>query len=365
MDEAIKTPDTSSGAWYTAKGNDCDIVISSRVRLARNLANFEFPSKMEKDDFIQVQSIVLDAFNHFEAADKYQSLAIKSLEPVGLKILEERHIFDDESYINGGVVMRTDEKVCCTINIKDHVRIASFVSGLDFDQAFLSCHDVDAELQKGVQFAASYDYGYLTSSIKDCGSGMKLSILVHLPCLSIQHKIRILSDNLLKKGLAVTAAYGAGENGSSLGYYYLISSLSSSQGSEVDQLCNIKGEALRLIEIEREERDDVRENMTTVSKNILCRSLALAKNSLFIPLREAVTLIGSIKLGLSLGFIKGISDITLSALLYRIQNAHLEYIMTKGNFNFEKDIENSLNKKIERLRAILLQEAFEDIEIAL
>ena len=365
MTGALKTTDSTSGAWYTLDGKDNDVVLSTRVRLARNLADFAFPSNMKDEDFDQVQAIVFDAFNHMEDADSYQSVNVNRLDRLGSRILQERHIFSEEESSKGGVVIRNDGRLCCTVNMTDHVRISSFVPGFDFQEAYDLVHSVDASLQKNIQFAASYDFGFLTKKVKDSGSGMKLSVQLHLPCLTLQGKIRIIAENLKKKGLALTSCFGAGEGSAALGFYYQISNAGSQNGSEEGQMSLIEEEVREVIGMEREERKAAFKTIPTFIRNMLFRSIAIANNSLFVTLREAIDIVSSIKLGLDLHLIDGISDSSLAALLYRIQDAHLEFVMNKGVFNFEKDIASNPNKKNERLRALLLQEAFEHVQVAL
>ena len=119
---------TVGDAWYAAKGDDDDVVLSSRVRLARNLANFPFPESCDDDEAVRVQNIVFDAFNHLENADAYQSVPLAAVEPLGAKILSERGLF--ENNFGTGLVMRLDGISSCLVNCVDHVRLSSFAPGL-------------------------------------------------------------------------------------------------------------------------------------------------------------------------------------------------------------------------------------------
>lgn len=398
METHIQTPGNSD-AWYSCDGAENDVVLSTRVRLARNLANFPFPSKLRETDGQRIQSIVFDAFNQFDTAGQFQALAIEKLDPLGSRILQERGVLDGVDSVattsksgqgsgafvgsslvektnddeNRGIVMRTDGKVSCTVNIVDHVRIASFMPGLDVDNALGLCREVDEGMQKNIQFAASYEFGYLTSSITDAGSGMKVSVRVHLPSLSLLGRIPAVAGNLQEKGILFTACYGAGGidsvspaggKGSSLGAYYQLSSKNSFSGNEYDQTTAIAAATKQIAEQERKARSECKDSMPTVIRDEIYRAYALSRFSKFISLREAIDIVSNVKWGKDLELLNGIGDSELHALLYRIQQAHLEFVLKSGNFNFEKDIADNTDKKVCRLRALILQEAFEDIHLA-
>ena len=380
METHIETPG-SSDAWYAYPGTDNDVVLSTRVRLARNLANFPFPNKLHgsanaisrETDGQRIQSIVFDSFNRFENSDQFQAISVDKLDPLGSRILEERGVIDSTEGENLGIVMRTDGKVSCTVNVIDHVRIASFTPGLDVDGALGLCREVDDGMQKNVQFAASYDFGYLTSSLLDAGSGMKISLRVHLPSLSALGRIQTVSQDMQEKGILFTACYGAGGvdkantlggKGMSLGSYYQIAGTNSFTGNEYDQTAAVAAVGKQLVELERKARTECSQSMPTDIRDDVYRAYALSRFSKFISLREAIDVVSGVKWGKDLGLLTGIDDAELHALLYRIQEAHLEFVLKSGNFNFEKDIADNTDKKVCRLRALILQEAFQDIHLA-
>lgn len=356
-------------AWYTYKGFQDDVILSSSVQLSRNLANFPFPSKLRERDGTRVLSIVFDAFNKLDDSELYQAISVTNLDSLGSTILKERGIFGsasekDINVENAGVILRTDGYVSCTVNIVDHVRISSFSSGFDIDSVLKKSQGVDSQLQNYIQFAASYDFGYLTSSVMEAGSGLKLTLRSHLPSLSMLGCIKDISEEMFKDGIICSAPFGSGDINTSLGSYYDFSLINCQNGSEFDQTATIVSIGKRLVEKERSARKECMSLYPSEIRNKLFRALAVARSSLFISVRESIDMIHSVKWGLDLNIIKGISDSELHALLYRIQEGHLGYVLKNGNFTFEEDIKNS-TKKIERLRALILQESFEDIEIAL
>lgn len=366
MSSQLKNSDLASESWYSKSGLNNDIVLSSRVRLARNLANFSFPVKLDIEEKKQVQSIVFDAFNHLDDADHYKCIDLSFLDSLGRKIMDERHCFDSNFDCgNSALVIRDDGCVSCTINMEDHIRISSFIAGFDINEALNIARKVDESLQNTIQFAANYDYGYLTQNIKDVGSGMKLSVQVHLPCLELLHSTEKVFENLGEKNICVKSCYGAGLGKVALGNFYQFSTVNSLSGSEFEQLTNLISFVNQLIRLEKESRAVCTASMESNIKDSVYRSIAIAKNSIFVSDREAINLIGNIKLGINSGIITGVDNSLLNALLYRIQNAHIEFLLSRIEFNFEQDIKDKTSKQIERLRALLLQEALEDLIIAL
>ncbi|MCR4822303.1 MAG: hypothetical protein K5873_05475 [Treponema sp.] len=353
-------------AWYAFPGPENDVVLSTRVRLSRNLANFPFPAKFKDDDGDRVRTLVFDSFSHTAEPDNYQGVVASELDDLGSTILEERGLWNSSSSKEkgAGIIISTDGRVSCQVNVKDHVRIASIVPGLDGNQAFSLCARLDDQLQNSLQFAADYDLGYLTSSVKDCGSGMKVSCRLHLPSLSFSGKLPELVNSLNSKEIYVSDSFGAGSlPASSLGFYYQIATKYAESGSEIDQMANLLSAVKFLVENERRERANILRTRQTEVRNRIYRSYAKMKFSSLIDEREAVEIISDLKWGKNLDFFSGIADEDLYALLFRIQKGHLEFFLKGKNFNFPADINDKKTLKSNYLRTLLLQEAFENIKL--
>ncbi|MBP5251943.1 MAG: hypothetical protein J6Z17_05975 [Treponema sp.] len=356
-------------AWYAKEGAEQDVVISSRITLSRNLANFPFPSRLTPTDDEHIQAIVFNAFNHLENADMFNLIKISALDKTGFKIMCERQVLDENCSSSGALIMRNDGILSCSINNSDHVKLSFFSSGFNLDELKNNVYQVDSKLQENIQFAASYDFGYLNESLFDCGSGMKFSVRLHLPCLSFSSQIPELMQELEKDGLVLSGCFGAGGatvvsalggKGSALGFYYELESKSSTCGSEIEQLSNIATWVKKIISMERTERKRCLKEQPCLVKNFIHRSVALARSSVFIKFREAVEIISAVKLGKELSLLTGIDSSSLHALLYRIQDGHLEYVLKSDTCSFEDDIVTDV-QKCERLRSLILSEAFDDI----
>ncbi|MGI5057867.1 hypothetical protein [Treponema pectinovorum] len=362
---------TQASEWYSFSGKSGDVVLSTRVRLARNLADFPFPQKFRNDDAVRVQSLIFDAFLKSQKDDIYQTISVASLTPWGAKMLIERGLIK-QSTLNSpgaGFVMRTNGKapnsgLVCTINDEDHLRISCFVAGMDCDKAFYSAHEIDELLQNSLQFAASYDFGYLTANPKNSGSGMKITARLHLPSTAFLRNIGPLADDLRAKGIRIDSAFGNSvEHGGSLGSFYDLSSTNSGTGSEVEQLADFTGIIKSVIDAERKNRDIILQKHTTEITDRILKSFSHAKFALIFNLRDALSIVSDIKWGKNLSLIDGIEDSTLTALLYRIQEAHLGAVLKNGKFNFPIDIANDEKKQTARLRSLVMQDSFENLKI--
>ena len=364
MAEPSSQRSVSNDAWYSAPGPENDVVLSTRVRLARNLANFPFPAKFKDDDSFRVQTLVFDSFSHCDEPDKYQGVVTSELDELGASILEERGVLDSNYATSSGsaIVVRTDGKVSCEVNTSDHMRLSAFVPGLDGNSAFNLVAKIDDELQNTIQFAADYEIGYLTSAIANCGSGMKVSCRVHLPSLSFSGKILDLFNSLNSKEIVISDCFGAGSvSSSSLGFYYQVSTKTAGNGNELDQIAALVSAVKFLAENERREREAVLRTRQTELLNRIYRSYAKVKFASLMDVREAVEVISDIKWGKHLGFFTGIEDSELCALLYRIQNGHLQFVLKSKKLNFPADIGENKTLKTDYLRALTLQEAFENL----
>lgn len=356
----------SGDAWYAFPGPENDVVLSTRVRLARNLANFPFPGKFKDDDASRVQALVFDSFSHCREPDKFQGVAAAELDELGALILEERGVLDPGYAGQGGsgIIVRTDGRVSCSINSHDHVRLAAFVPGLDGNGAFNLVARIDDELQNTIQFAADYDIGYLTSSLSDCGSGMKVSCRMHLPSLSFSERLLDMFSSLSQKEIVISDCFGAGTlPASSLGFYYQVSTKNAGNGTELDQIAGLVSAVKYLAENERREREIVLKKRGTELRDRICRSYAKVRFATLVDERESIEIISDIKWGRNLGFFAGMEDSELCALLYRVQRGHLNFVLRSRSFNFPADISGDERLKISYLRALILQEAFENISL--
>lgn len=351
-------------AWYAYPGPEEDVILSTRVRLARNLADFVFPEFLKSEDAERVQSLVFDSFLHLENPDSFQSLRSSSLDSLGQRILSERGMFPYAMYSlpwTGGVI-RNDGRVACSVNYCDHLRIASFCAGFNCTDSYWLSRSLDSRLQDSLQFAASSEFGYLTARMRDVGSGMKLTAVLHLPSLVVNR----IHDKVFKEaqydGCSVGGFFVPGDMGVPPGAYYVVQNRQSYKGDEQAQLRHFEQTVKRIVEYERGSAMNLLETKPTRVKDSVYRAIATIKYGRLVTNREGIELVSKIKWGVNLRLLSGIAHNELTALLYRIQNAHLMYVIRNGKFNFEQDIASE-EVKIERLRSLVLQEALSHVQI--
>ena len=357
----------SDDAWYSREGPENDVVLSTRIRLARNLANFPFPMCFKDDDANRVQALIFDSFAHLSSPDSYQGIEVAKLDELGSRILAERGVLDKNarSVPGSGVIVRTDGTFSCTVNEIDHVRFASFAPGLEIDGTYRTVAHIDGELQNSVQFAADYEHGFLTSALRDAGSGMKVSFRLHLPCLSFSSKIQNLFASLDQSGFSMSDCFGSGqEKYTSLGFYYQVSTRTAGSGNEASQMAGILSAIRQLVELERGERELLSKRRISEIRDYVCKQFAKAKFASFLTLREAIEIVSAVKFGLNMRILEGTTDRELCALLYRIQNGHLQFVMKSRRFDFPADIAESRTLKENHLRTRVVQESFGRLSVA-
>ena len=367
----MTNPDVTFGAWYTEQGNDTDVVLSSRVRLARNLVNFPFPEQFKQDDGSRVQSLVIDAISKITDIDDFQTLLISNLEPMGQRILIERGVIESDiiGMHDTGVSVSVDGKTSCLVNYQDHARIASFAPGNDTKKAYVIAKTMDEELQKSLQFAASVEFGYLTASLNDVGTGMKSSVIVHLPSLGVTNGLENIFNVFADKGVSVGASFGPGDrpltiNGTAvaLGDYYQLSTGTSMPKNEEDQLALLKEAVSYAIDSERVARNSVMLNMSTSLKDSVFRAYSQVLYSRLMNESEAIDMVSRLKWGCDCGLLTGLKSTDFCSLLYRLRTAHLCFVNRSSTLTFESDIKTE-DERVRRLRSLIMQEACEPLKI--
>lgn len=359
-----------NSAWYTDTGIDNDVVLSTRVRLARNLSDFPFPEFMKNDSNERLLSVVFDAFSKLDDSRNYQALSLGNVEEIGRYILVERGVMPAGMIDKpgSGIIVSADGHISCTVNYHNHLHISSFIAGYSPLEAYNLVNSLDSSLQDYLQFAGNSEFGYFTSRLKDTGTGMKISAMLHLPSVVEAGLQDELFKTLVKSGFDVYAVYASYGNapdrtGNVLGAWFRIATSTSFPLSETDQIAQISQAVHHIMTIERHSRNDLLEKKPTKLKDRVYRALANIKYSRYISMREGLELVSSLKWGLNLGMLTGVTDSELYALMYRIHPAHLDFVARSGSLSFEPDVTGQ-EQKIDRLRSLILQETAASIQFA-
>lgn len=364
---------TQYEAWYSIDGPDNDVILSTRASLIRNLANFPFVHHLSVEDKQRIQSIIFDACNTLEHRDRYQSLIISGLDTLAYQILFERGILSSHARMakTAALLVRGDGKISASINVRDHLELSALGAGSNLHELFLQVKEFDTVLQQKIQFAASVDFGYLNTDIRNLGTGLKLSAFIHIPAVSFFHKTEQSLQNLFTELTKYNCDYAACFGRISridetvfpiLGSCYKISNSMSFNGNEEIQLKNFKEELEMITEVERYFRHKMIEEHETILKDFVFKSLAQIRFSKFLTADEGIEYLFFIKLGIDAGILIGSDDTMLFDLFYRIQDGHLGFINQNEKFRFEDDV-IEYTHKIKRLRAFIMQEALSAITI--
>ncbi len=346
----------SSSAWFAEPGKNDDVIISTRARLVRNLADFPFPAKMSADDKDRVQALVYDAFS---GAENWHFIDMSQISGPGRQILSDKNIIKEDC--SAVIINYGDESTSCLVNESDHIKISAFVSGLDCEKAMEKVYKTDEFLQNKLQFAANIDFGYLTSFIKDCGTGLKFTVRLFIPSIVLSGQFEAVVSMVREKKLSIRPVFKSEQIADFSNCLFDITTTSSAEGTELDQMAVIQSIASVILKTERKIRAEFADNNPTVVLNFFKQSYARAMYSLLLSYEEAVSIISAVKWGLQLKLVKGISENELNGLYYRVKDGHLKYLCDNFAFTFEDDVKSSEALQIKRLRTIVIQQAFEDI----
>ena len=347
----------SNNSWFALAGKFDDVIISTRARLVRNLADFLFPQKMSDDDRQRVTALAYDAFSEL---NDWHFLDMKQVSEPGKQILRDKNIIKSAE-CSACAINYGDESLSCLVNESDHIKIAAFVAGLDCEKAMEKVYKTDEILQQKLQFAASIDFGYLTSHIKDSGTGLKFSLRVFIPSIVLAGQFDAVVSLVKQKKLSIKPVFKSEEIADFSNCLFDICSSSSAEGTEFDQMAIIQSAGAVILKTERKIREEFADNNPTVVLNFFKQSYSKAMNSLLLSYEEAVSIISAVKWGLQLNLITGISEHELNALYYSTKDGHLKYLCDSFAFSFEEDVKSSMNLQIKRLRTIVIQQAFEGI----
>lgn len=353
----------SQDAWYTSDGPDSDVVISSRVRLARNLEGFKFPLTIRTEDAERVQSVVLDAYNRLGMDDSFQMVRIADMDAFGRRIMSERGVIEPDcgSEPWRSVAIRNDGVVSMTVNIEDHLRLVAFGPGLSLKKCGSLVASLEGELSQHLAFCAMKGFGFLSSSIMDAGNALRASMLLSLSGLCMNGLIDRVVRDYLSQGFVIRGYYGQ-RDGLSLGCVYQLSNLHSN-GAEGEALITaMEQAAARIVALERKSRDELAASRPTTLEDSFFRAIVTAKYARFLSFAEAVDLVQRIRGGVYSGLVTGVAYSDLTALLYRVQNAHIGFIIAGGNVIIENDVVSE-EMKLDRLRAMIVQEVLKTADI--
>lgn len=328
--------------WYIEKGPESDVVISSRVRLARNFKEYPFPSKMSKDDGEKIIQHVKDAVFTGTTASDYEFMDMQQMESVDKHALMEKHLISPDFTSKRGAsaaIISKDEKVSIMINEEDHLRIQCLNAGLQLEQSWELCDKIDSLINESVEYAFNDRFGYLTCCPTNLGTGIRVSAMLHLPAFSITGYIPVMTETCGKLGIAVRGVYG--ENSMAAGNLFQFSNQTTLGQTEDDIVNSINNIGRQIISQERLLRTELYEKNTYKFEDMVYRSLGILSNARVLSSEESFRLISDVRLGINLGIIKEIDVTCLNEIFLMTQPACLQKCLDKNMGHEERDIKRA------------------------
>ncbi len=305
-------------AWYNEKGNKDGIVLATRVRLARNLADHPFSNRLTASGATEIIEKVKNAL------PEYGSVNFSALSHTEAHSYVERHyvspIFTDRK-LPRALFSGENERVQIMVCEEDHLRIQSFVAGFDPQSTFDAACRADSQLCASLNIAYDEELGYLTQCPTNLGNAMRISAMMFLPALSIQGRINGLAPGLNKLGMTVRGMYGEGSR--SDGYVYQISNSTSLGISESDIIKNFTEVIDRVTELEEKARAALLEADRDRLTDRVHRSLGILKNAYMLSSDELMQRIADVRLGSALGLLETVENNKLTELTVAAQPATL------------------------------------------
>jgi protein arginine kinase len=326
--------------WYEQIVPDGDVVISSRVRLARNLVTYPFSSKLEENQAAALVNEVKQITNDLSEKEsrKFYACNISTLSEIDKIAMVERHIVSPllaEKEQTTGLILADDETVSIMINEEDHVRIQAIVGGMNLEQAYAEADHIDDIAYEKLHFAYDEKYGYLTACPTNAGTGMRASCMMFLPALTSARMIQKLIEEVGKYGVTIRGIYGEGTK--SLGSIYQISNQKTLGISENEIIENLKRIVLQVMKQERKRREYMLSVSADEIEDQVFRSYGVLKFARQISSDDAMTLLSQIKFGADCGLIRFDKAFNVHKLMMGVQPGSLQWTLGKNVGSLTRD----------------------------
>ena len=321
------------------KGPHDRIVMSSRVRLARNVRNASFPGWAKKPERVRILELIKPAVESLAEMRGAFSESMDNLIPLDKQILVERHLISREHAAKGagsGLVLNREESLCVMINEEDHLRMQALRPGLQLRQAWAAVDQVDSALERKLDYAFSSDLGYLTACPTNLGTGIRVSAMLHLPGLVLAEQINPIITSVNKLGLAVRGLYGEGTE--ALGNVFQVSNQMTLGETETAIVERLEKVLAQIIEHEENARGVLLEKKPKMVYNNIGRAYGTLANAHSISSKETMNHLSSMRLGMDLDLFPGSDRALTDELFIRTQPAHLQKQYSEKLSAEERDI---------------------------
>jgi protein arginine kinase len=316
------------GEWLRGTGPEADIVMSSRIRLARNLAAFPFTNRASPHQKADMEGLLRERIGKLEVNPRLNYLSVAGLSPLDRQFLIERQLISREIAATEGprgVAFDERETISLMVNEEDQLRLQVIRSGFCLDEAWQDIDRVDDLLEQRVTYAFSDEFGYLTACPTNVGTGMRASVLLHLPALGWTKQIEKVFRALQKINLAVRGLYGEGSRAS--GDFYQISNQVTLGKSEANILSEIRDVIPEIIKYERQARNTLARENRQLLQDKVSRAYGTLRSATMMTSEETMDLLSHVRLGIHLGLLDDLTIPTVNELFLNTQPAHLQKLM--------------------------------------
>jgi len=340
--------------WLDSKETDSHIVISSRVRLARNLQGLPFPHLLNEERGVQCINLIHNAWLNIKKKDSdLEWVDFKDLSDLDKNVLVEKHLLSP-AYIQNtkawqAFMVNKDGALSVMINEEDHLRLQCLLPGLQLKECLKEVLSLDDQLENELDFAFDERRGYLTACPTNVGTGMRASVMLHLPAIKLTGQLNAVIQNITQLGMTVRGLYGEGSE--ALGDFYQVSN-QVTLGQTEEDICNYLQVLTRqLVQQEKILRQNLQQKMKDQIEDRIKRAYGILKHAHMISSHEAWNLLSDLRLGIDMQYIAGIQDNALNELMVAISPAHLQKKAGKPLSVTERDC----------LRARIIQEKLNHI----
>ncbi|MCP3029535.1 protein arginine kinase [Halobacillus sp. A5] len=327
--------------WMKQEGPDSDIVMSSRIRLARNFQKYPFPVISSEDRMKEILEFFKKEYKgqSFRDYKDFEVVEMNELQPIEKRVLVEKHLISphltDHSKSSASLISQ-NEQVSIMINEEDHIRIQLYFPGFQLDRALEQAFQLDDWLEEKVDYAFDENRGYLTACPTNVGTGMRASVMMHLPALAMTQQINRMTPAINQLGLVVRGIYGEGSE--ALGNIFQISNQITLGKSEEDIVEDLHSVVRQLIDQERKARQTLMHRSGIQIEDRVFRSYGVLKHSRIIESKEAAKCLSDLRLGIDLGFIDHIPKTILNELMVLTQPGFLQQYAKETLSPDERDI---------------------------
>jgi protein arginine kinase len=334
----------SDKMWYPSYSKDADIILTSRVRLARNIEGMPFPHMLSKESASKVVDTVYSILkdNEDKRLSGLKLIKLSDITPLERVSMIERHLISSDlvnNYENSAVIINDEENISVMLNEEDHIRLQVIYPGFKLKEAYELANIIDDAIEGKITYAFDSNLGYLTSCPTNVGTGLRVSVMLHLPALTYMRNMNSILNTVTQVGMTIRGMYGEGSN--ITGGIYQISNQITLGLSEEEIINNLLAVTSKIVDQEKKMRNMILKKQKSEIDDDISRSLGLLKYAKILPCDECLNLISKVRMGIEMGLVDDIEAEKLNELIVNVQPATIQVIKNKEFDSKDMDIERA------------------------